>query len=102
MVRRGDVWWVKFGDGRRPGLVLTRDAAIPLLHRVVVVPATRTIRGIPSEVALGPTDGMPETCVLSCDNIRVIGKSRLTRRITSLSPARLDEVCDALSYTLGC
>ena len=47
-MRRGEVWWVEHPSaGRRPHLVLTRDAAIERLTRVLGVPATRTIRGIP-------------------------------------------------------
>lgn len=101
-VRRGDVFWIDEVGGRRPVCVLTRDSAIPLLHRVVVAPATRTIRGAPTEVRLGRADGMPEECVLSLDNIRVIPKRALKKRITAVSTERLEEVCEALSYAIGC
>ena len=102
-IRRGDVVWIVGRDGRRrPGLVLTRDAAIDLLARVVVAPATRTIRGIPTEVRLGRDDGMPEDCALSMDNVRVVPKAALKRRITTLRGARLDEACEAMAYALGC
>jgi mRNA interferase MazF len=93
---------MKDGKKRRPALLLTRDAAIPLLRSIVVAPTTRTIRGIPTEVALGRSDGMPDECVVACDNVRVVHKSQLSRRITSLSASRLEQVCDALSYALGC
>ena len=102
MVKRGEVWWVHFSDKRRPALVLTRDAAIPLLHSVIVAPATRTARGIPTEILLSQADGMPSECVLSFDNLQVVHKSMLKRRITALSPARLEQACDVTSYTLGC
>ena len=60
VVARGEVWWRESPDqGRRPYLVLTRDPAIPLLKRVIAVPTTRSIRGIPTEVRLGPDDGLP-------------------------------------------
>lgn len=101
-IRRGDVFWVEDAGARRPAAVLTRDPAIGVLNRVVVVPATRTIRNAPTEVRLGPSDGMPAECVLSVDNIRVIPKSRLGARITTLSAARLEQVCDALAYSVGC
>lgn len=56
---RGEIWWVRGGgDQRRPHLVLTRDAAIPLLNALVAVPATRTVRGLPSEVLLEEGDGL--------------------------------------------
>ena len=71
-MNRGEVWWVEHPDvGRRPACVLTRDAAIPVLRAVLVAPATRTVRGIPTEVALGPDDGMPEEVVEMREALRV-------------------------------
>ena len=60
-MNRGEVWWVEHPEaGRRPACVLTRQAAIPVLTSVLVAPATRTIRDIPTEVTLTRDDGMPE------------------------------------------
>lgn len=101
-LQRGDVYWLEGGGLRRPVAVLTRDSAIGLLSKVVVTPASRTIRGAPTEVRLSIADGMPQECVLSLDNVRVVPQRALRRRITRLSPARLDEVCEALRYALGC
>jgi len=102
-VRRGEVWWVEPPDaGRRPHLVLTRDAAIDPLTRVLGVPATRTIRGIASEVELGPDDGMPDRCVLLLDNVRVLPKAYFVEPICSLGAERMDEVCRALAIATGC
>lgn len=103
VVRRGEVWWVERpGARRRPHLVLTRDGAIERLERVLGVPATTTIRGIPSEVELGPGDGMPATCVLALDNIRVLRKSYFVERICQLGPEPMDRVCRALAIATGC
>jgi mRNA interferase MazF len=103
MVSRGDIWWAESPTrGRRPVIVLTRETAIPVLQRVMVVPATRTIRGIPSEVLLGTADGMPAECALTFDNIRTIRKAHLTERITRLSVDKMDEVCRALRFATGC
>ena len=100
---RGEVWWAEHPDaGRRPFLVLTREAAIPVLHRVVAVPATRTIRGIPTEVTLDVEDGMPERCALSFDNVTTLPTSLLTERICRLGADRLAEACRALAAATGC
>lgn len=100
---RGDVVWVDApGDKLRPFLILTRDAGIPLLTRLLAVPATTRIRGIDSEVALGPDDGMTTECALSLDNVRTIRKDWLQSTICSLSTQKLDEVCAALRYAAGC
>ena len=102
-MNRGEVWWLEEPElGRRPVCVLTRQEAIPVLRRITVVPATRTIRGIPTEVLLGPEDGMPEACVLSFDNVRTVPQALLIRRITTLPARRLGELCEALDRALGC
>jgi mRNA interferase MazF len=100
---RGEVWWVEVPDtGRRPALVLTRDAAIAVLNRVLVVPATRTVRGIPTEVPLDEGDGMPAACTLALDNLALVSRSALTSRITRLGPERMAEVCAALTVAVAC
>lgn len=103
MVNRGEVWWAEHPDvGRRPYLVITRQAAIPVLDRVVAVPATRTIRDIPTEVQLDTDDGMPQICALSFDNIATMPKALLTERICRLSVPKLKEVCRALRAATAC
>jgi mRNA interferase MazF len=82
--------------------VLTRDRAIPVLGRVLVVPATRRMRRIPTEVALTTDDGMPDECALTLDNVRVMDKSFLVDRICTLGPERMDDVCRALAIATGC
>jgi mRNA interferase MazF len=101
--RRGEIWWGELEDsGRRPFLVMTRTAAIPVLHSVLAAPVTRTIRDIPTEVRLGPSDGMPTECVASFDNLRVVAKSYLVERQCALDPVRLAEVCGALRSAVDC
>ena len=103
MVARGEVWWYEHPDaGRRPYLILTRTEAVAVLNQVIAVPATRTVRGIPTEVPLDEQDGMPTACVLSLDNIGLIRPALCTERVTVLSAARLAEVCEALSVAVAC
>ncbi|HKX48271.1 MAG TPA: type II toxin-antitoxin system PemK/MazF family toxin [Gaiellaceae bacterium] len=102
-MRRGEMWWVEPPEiGRRPHLVLTRDSAIPVLASILVVPATRHVRGIPTEVALTTDDGMPDECALTLDNVTVVDKAFLLERICMLGPEKLDRVCRALSLATGC
>lgn len=97
------MWWAESpSEKRRPYLVITRQAAIPVLKAVMVVPATRSIRGIPTEVALDEGDGMPEACALSLDNVLTMPTAWLVRRICRLGPDRLREVCRALVIATGC
>jgi mRNA interferase MazF len=96
------MWWYEAEGGRRPYLVLTRTEAVPVLNQVLAVPATRTARGIPTEVALDEDDGMPQPCVLTLDNVSLIRPSLCTDRITELSPERMAEVCTALHHATAC
>lgn len=103
MIRRGEVWWGELeGVGRRPFLVMTRTAAIPVLNGLLAAPLTRTIRGIPSELRLGPPDGMPAECAASFDNLRVVPKANLVERACALDEVRLAEACAALRAAVDC
>ena len=100
---RGEVWWGEIADiGRRPFLVMTRSAAIPVLNSVLAAPITRTVRGIPTELALGVQDGMPSDCAASFDNLRVVPKANLVAKLCTLDPLRLLEACAALRATVDC
>lgn len=102
-IERGEVWWGEMPEtGRRPFLVMTRRRAIPVLTSVLAAPVTRTVRGIPTELPLGPGDGMPAECAASFDNLRVVPKAYLTMRICRLAPARLTEACAALANAVDC
>ena len=102
-MNRGEVWWYELPEvGRRPGCILSRQATIRVLTAVLVAPATRTIRNIPTEVRLGRADGMPAECALSFDNLLTVPKGLLVERITSLPEARLGELCAALEIAAGC
>ena len=103
MVARGEVAWLELEqEGRRPVVVLTRDEAIPRLRNVVVALVTRTVRGIDTEVQIGPADGMPVECAISLDNLRTVPRSLLTEPITRLDAARMGEICQALSRSVDC
>jgi mRNA interferase MazF len=103
VVSRGEVWWVEAPEaGRRPHLVLTRDAAITALRRVLAVPAMRTVRCIPTEVVLDESDGMPQRCALSLDNLTVLPKVYFVERLCRLPGQRMVEVCAALGIATGC
>ena len=81
---------------------MTRTAAIPVLHSVLAAPVTRSVRDIPTEVRLGPDDGMPTECAASFDNLRVVAKAYLVERQCGLDPVRLAEACAALRAAVDC
>jgi mRNA interferase MazF len=101
---RGDVWWCELPDiGRRPVVVLSRDAAIPRLRRAVVAPCTTTIRGLPSEVVLDPgEDPIPRRSAVNLDSIESVAVAVLIERIGRLADIRMREVCTALEVAVDC
>ena len=99
---RGEVWWADTPGGARPVLVLTRDPVADRIGAIVVAACTRTVRGLSSELPLGPEDGLPVACVAAFDNLHTLRRGAFRERITRLSPARMEEACGALSRALGC
>ncbi|MBA3331866.1 MAG: type II toxin-antitoxin system PemK/MazF family toxin [Actinobacteria bacterium] len=99
---QGEVWWADAEDKRRPVLIVTRNEAIPVLTWLVVAPVTRTVRDIPTEVALGAQEGLPEPCAASFDNLQPIRRSFLTQRVGRLDDARRPELCRALVALADC
>lgn len=102
-VKRGEVRWYTFRlpDKRRPVLILTPSDLINRLNEIIVAPATRTIRGLPSEVLLTPDDGMPVTCVLNFDHLSLAQRDRIGPVLCTLDEARWPEVRRALLVACG-
>lgn len=101
---RGEVWWCELPEvGRRPVVVLSRDAAIPRLRRALIGPCTTTIRGIPSEVLLEPTeDPIPRISVVNLDLVESVPIATLVERLGRLSDERMRQICNALEIAVAC
>jgi len=101
-LRRGEVWWAELPPpvGRRPVVLLSRDAAYRVRSSITVAVVTRVARNIPVEVPLGREDGMPQRCVVNLDGILTIPKTRLAGRITALSPQKMDAIAGAVVFAL--
>jgi mRNA interferase MazF len=101
---RGELWWCELEEaGRRPVVVLSRDAAIPRLRRALVAPCTTTIRSLPSEVVLEPGyDPTPRRCAVNLDSVESVSLGVLVERLGRLSDMRMRDVCDALAIAVDC
>ncbi len=101
---RGEIWWCELPEvGRRPVVVLSRDAAIPRLRRTLIGPCTTTIRGIPSEVLLEPSDDpIPRRSVVNLDSVESVPIGTLVERLGRLSDHRMRQICAALEIAVGC
>jgi mRNA interferase MazF len=102
--RRGELWWCEPPEiGRRPVVVLSRDAAIPRLRRALVAPCTTTIRGLASEVILEPGDDpIPRRSAVNLDSVESVAVALLVERLGRLSDERMRDLCAALEVAVDC
>jgi len=102
-MRRGEVWWADLPApaGRRPVVLLSRNEAYAVRELVTVAPVTTRVRQIPTEVPLGPAEGLPKRCVVNLDTITTIPRRTLTQSIGPLPAEKLATVERALMFALG-
>ncbi|WP_076241104.1 type II toxin-antitoxin system PemK/MazF family toxin [Mycobacterium sp. NS-7484] len=101
---RGELWWCEMPEiGRRPVVVLSRDAAIPRLRRALVAPCTTNLRGLASEVVLEPgRDPVPRLSAVNLDSVESVSVGVLVERLGRLADARMRQICSALEVAVDC
>jgi mRNA interferase MazF len=101
---RGEVWWCELPEvGRRPVVVLSRDAAIPRPQRALIGPRTTTIRGIPSEVLLEPReDPIPRISAVNLDSVESVSIAMLMERLGRLGDDRMRQIREAQEVAVAC
>ena len=72
-------------DKTRPVVVLTREAARAAMTKVTVAPITSTGKGLSSEVAVGPRNGLEHDSVISLDNVVTVPVNLLGRTVGFLT-----------------
>jgi mRNA interferase MazF len=100
-MQRGEIWWGYLGTKTRPVVLVSRDAEIQARRYVLAAPVTSRIRGLDSEVPLGQDDGLGKNCVANASDIGLVAKSRLIRRISTLSASKREALDAALRFSLG-
>jgi mRNA interferase MazF len=99
--RRGEVWLARL-DKVRPVVVLTRDPMGRLLSAVIGAPVTSTVRGVSTEVGLGLEDGLRAPSVANLDNVQLVARASLVRRVGRARPSTMRAICNALAVAAGC
>jgi len=101
---RGEIWWCEMANiGRRPVVILSRDAVIPRHRRAVVAPCTTTVRGLASEVILEPeNDPVPRRSAVNLDSIESVSVAVLVQRLGRLADQRMRQICEALAIAVDC
>lgn len=89
-------------DKTRPVLILTRDAARAAMSKVTVAPITSTVKGLSSEVRVGPANGLDHECAVSVDNVLTIPAELLGRTVGFLTREQEHDLARAvvLAYDL--
>lgn len=101
-VNRGELWLAEVGRKPRPVLILTRDEVIDVRANVTVAEVTTQARGLAVEVTVGDEVGLEEPSVVNGDGVHTISQRRLTRRIGTVSPDTMNDVCTAVARAIGC
>lgn len=103
-VTRGEIWHLKLPrpDKRRPVLVLSRPALIAALHTVTVVAITSSLRGTPTEIQLGPDEGLRKVSCVNLCNLFTVRQSELHQFVGTVPSEKMGQVCRALEIAVGC
>lgn len=99
--RRGEVWLARL-DKVRPVVVLTRDPLGAYLHSVIVGPVTTRVRGHAAEVGIGPADGIRVPSVVNLDNLQMLHRSHLVRRVGRATASTMTSICGGVAIAIGC
>src|SRR5437868_2354737 len=99
----GEVWPLDLGgrSGKRPALVLTRQAVIPHLNKLTIAEITSAGKGYPTEVAIGQKANLPKESFVQLDNIQTVSRDRLVKYLGALDSATMQTVGRKLILALG-
>lgn len=103
-VSRGEIWLLELRrpDKRRPVLVLSHPALIPLLHTATVAAVTSTLRGSPTEVEVSVPEGLKHPSCVNLCNLFTVRQSDLRTFVGTVGPEKMLEVCRALAVAMDC
>ena len=102
-MNRGDVWQVDLGGraGRRPAVIVTRQAVIPYLNKVTVAEITSAGKGYPTEVPIGQKANLPKESFVQLDNVQTVPKNRLVKYVGALDSSTMRTISQKLVLALG-
>lgn len=101
-MQRGEIWWANLGKppGRYPVVLISRQRAIEVRNQVCVALVTPQVRNISSEVQLENFEGIPNPCVINCDEVRMVYKEELIKCIALLPSEKIVAMDNALRFAL--
>ena len=109
-IKRGEIYWVDWGQGTgseqagmRPALIIQNDIGNEYGATTIIAPCT-TAEKKPYPVIVSVTakeSGLPKHSSIDLGQIRTIAKSRLGDKVGWLSASKMAEVDKAIKYSLG-
>jgi len=102
-MNRGDVWQadLKGRAGKRPALILTRQAVIPHLNKLTVAEVTTQGKGYPTEFAIGQLANLAQSSFVQLDNIQTIAKERFVKYLGHLDERAMQLIGRKAVLALG-
>jgi mRNA interferase MazF len=101
-MNRGDVWEIDLGGraGKRPAVILTRQAVIPHVSHVTVAEITSKGKGYPTEVAIALKANLRRESFVHLDNVQTVSKARAVKYIGALDAATMQTIGRTLILAL--
>ena len=102
-MNRGDIWQLDLGGkaGRRPAVILTRQAVIAHLNKLTVAEVTTVGKGYPTEVPIGQQGNLPRASFVQLDNLQTVSKARFLKYLGALDAVTVQDVNRRLVLALG-
>ncbi|MFQ5471201.1 MAG: type II toxin-antitoxin system PemK/MazF family toxin [Gammaproteobacteria bacterium] len=110
-IRRGEVWLANLNPtrgseqaGTRPVIIFQNDLINQFTTTLLTIPLTTNLRraALPSCVRIAKGDGgIKSDSVALCHQLRVLDKTRLQRKLGSVSQQTIDEIESCVLFTVG-
>lgn len=109
-IRRGDIYLVDFSgvsgseqSGIRPAIVVQNEAGNIHSPTTIVCPITSKQKTeLSTHVSLTPSDGVIKDSTVLCEQVRVIDKARMKKRLGKIiSRQAIEEINQRLMISLG-
>ena len=102
-MNRGDVWMLDLGGraGRRPAVIVTRQAVIAHVNKLTVAEITSSGKGYPTEVAIDRQANLSRESYVQLDNIQTVPKERFVKYVGALDAPTMGTIGRKIILALG-
>jgi mRNA interferase MazF len=111
IVKRGEIWLADLNPtrgseqaGTRPVLIFQNNLINKYTTTILAIPLTTNLRraSLPSCVQISKGGGgLASDSVALCHQLRVLDKTRLTRRLGTVSPKTISAIESCVKFTMG-